>query len=134
MNTSHTLPSYLDPDHLGPWGIYLQQVDRVTPYLGHLARWVETHKRPKRAMIVDVPIELDNGCSAAGVRHTNRLAIVSGCPHDGCNHQSEQQHCTQTTSKCIAWIRDRTSSSTSTTWTRCAVVRLRPRVLVIGAH
>ena len=49
MNTSHTLPSYLDPNHLGPWGIYLQQVDRVTPYLGHLARWVETLKRPKRA-------------------------------------------------------------------------------------
>ena len=64
MNTSHTLPSYLDPNHLGPWGIYLQQVDRVTPYLGHLARWVETLKRPKRAMIVDVPIELDNGTVA----------------------------------------------------------------------
>ena len=64
MNISHTLPSYLDPNHLGPWGIYLQQVDRVTPYLGHLARWVETLKRPKRAMIVDVPIELDNGTVA----------------------------------------------------------------------
>lgn len=64
MKTSHTLPSYLDPQHLGPWGIYLQQVDRVTPYLGHLARWVETLKRPKRAMIVDVPIEMDNGTVA----------------------------------------------------------------------
>ena len=58
------LPSYLDPNHLGPWGIYLQQVDRVTPYLGPLARWVETLKRPKRALIVDVPIELDNGTVA----------------------------------------------------------------------
>ncbi|MDQ2138646.1 Glu/Leu/Phe/Val dehydrogenase [Alcaligenaceae bacterium A4P071] len=55
------LPSYLDPNHLGPWGVYLQQVDRVAPYLGSLARWVETLKRPKRALIVDVPIELDNG-------------------------------------------------------------------------
>ncbi len=62
--TSHTLPSYLDPNHLGPWGIYLQQVDRVTPYLGSLARWVETLKRPKRALIVDIPIELDNGTIA----------------------------------------------------------------------
>ena len=61
---SHALPSYLDPNHLGPWGIYLQQVDRVTPYLGPLARWVETLKRPKRALIVDVPIELDNGTVA----------------------------------------------------------------------
>ena len=60
----HALPSYLDPNHLGPWGIYLQQVDRVTPYLGSLARWVETLKRPKRALIVDVPIELDNGTIA----------------------------------------------------------------------
>ena len=62
--SAHALPSYLDPNHLGPWGIYLQQVDRVTPYLGPLARWVETLKRPKRALIVDVPIELDNGTVA----------------------------------------------------------------------
>ena len=61
---AHALPSYLDPNHLGPWGTYLQQVDRVTPYLGPLSRWVETLKRPKRALIVDVPIELDNGTIA----------------------------------------------------------------------
>ena len=61
LSTAHALPSYLNPDHLGPWGIYLQQVDRVTPYLGSLARWVETLKRPKRILIVDVPIEMDDG-------------------------------------------------------------------------
>lgn len=61
---SHALPSYLQADHLGPWGNYLQQVDRVTPYLGTLARWVETLKRPKRILVVDVPIELDNGSIA----------------------------------------------------------------------
>ena len=33
----------------------------MLPYLGHLARWGETLKRPKRALIVDVPIELDDG-------------------------------------------------------------------------
>ena len=60
----HALPSYLQADHLGPWGVYLQQVDRVIPHLGHLARWAETLKRPKRALIVDVPIELDNGTIA----------------------------------------------------------------------
>ena len=60
----HPLPSYLQADNLGPWGLYLQQVDRVIPYLGHLARWAETLKRPKRALIVDVPIELDNGTVA----------------------------------------------------------------------
>ncbi|MGH8822701.1 MAG: Glu/Leu/Phe/Val family dehydrogenase, partial [Rhodoferax sp.] len=61
---SHPLPSYLQADNLGPWGVYLQQVDRVTPYLGSLSRWVETLKRPKRALIVDVPIHLDNGTVA----------------------------------------------------------------------
>ena len=60
----HALPSYLHADHLGPWGNYLKQVDRVTPYLGHLSRWVETLKRPKRILIVDVPIEMDNGTIA----------------------------------------------------------------------
>ncbi len=57
----HALPSYLDPNHLGPWGDFLQQVDRVTPYLGKLGRWVETLKRPKRTLIVDVPVHLDDG-------------------------------------------------------------------------
>ncbi len=62
--SAHAIPSYLNPDNIGPWGIYLQQVDRVTPYLGSLARWVETLKRPKRILIVDVPIEMDNGTIA----------------------------------------------------------------------
>jgi glutamate dehydrogenase (NAD(P)+) len=57
----HPLPSYLDPNDLGPWGDFLQQVDRVTPYLGKLGRWVETLKRPKRTLIVDVPIMMDDG-------------------------------------------------------------------------
>ncbi len=61
---THALPSYLQADHLGPWGIFLQQVDRVSPYLGKLSQWVETLKRPKRILIVDVPIHLDNGTVA----------------------------------------------------------------------
>jgi glutamate dehydrogenase (NAD(P)+) len=63
-NAKQNIPSYLQADKLGPWGIYLQQVDRVIPYLGHLARWEETLRRPKRALIVDVPIQLDNGTVA----------------------------------------------------------------------
>jgi glutamate dehydrogenase (NAD(P)+) len=57
----HPLPSYLNADDLGPWGNYLQQVDRVIPHLGPLARWAETLKRPKRILIVDVPIHMDDG-------------------------------------------------------------------------
>jgi glutamate dehydrogenase (NAD(P)+) len=53
--------SYMSPTPDSPWGTYLSQVDRVIPYIGHLSRWVDTLKRPKRALIVDVPIELDNG-------------------------------------------------------------------------
>ena len=60
----HQVPSYLTPHDLGPWGVYLQQIDRVTPHLGSLARWVETLKRPKRILIVDVPIERDDGSIA----------------------------------------------------------------------
>ncbi len=59
----HEVPSYLSDD-LGPWEIYLEQVDRVTPYLGKLSYWVETLKRPKRILIVDVPIQLDDGSIA----------------------------------------------------------------------
>ncbi len=57
--------SYVTPTPTSPWGTYLAQVDRVLPYLGHLARWGETLKRPKRSLIVDVPIEMDDGT----VRH-----------------------------------------------------------------
>ena len=37
------------------------QVDRVVPYLGALSRWADTLRRPKRTLIVDVPIVLDSG-------------------------------------------------------------------------
>ncbi|MBA3476931.1 MAG: Glu/Leu/Phe/Val dehydrogenase [Lautropia sp.] len=53
--------SYLNPTPGSPWDTYLAQVDQVTPHLGKLARWVETLKHPKRALIVDIPIEMDNG-------------------------------------------------------------------------
>ena len=56
--------SYVHPTPNSPWGTYLQQVDRVIPYLGDLGRWAETLKRPKRALIVDVPIEMDDGSIA----------------------------------------------------------------------
>jgi glutamate dehydrogenase (NAD(P)+) len=57
--------SYVTQSPDSPWQTYLSQVDRVVPYLGGLARWSETLKRPKRALIVDVPIEMDDG----SVRH-----------------------------------------------------------------
>ena len=53
--------SYVTDHNDSPWNVYLQQIDRVVPYLGHLSRWVETLKRPKRTLIVDIPIEMDDG-------------------------------------------------------------------------
>ena len=43
------------------WQTYLTQVDRAAQYLGPLSRWLETLKRPKRSLVVDVPIEMDDG-------------------------------------------------------------------------
>lgn len=78
--TAPVLPSYLNPDELGPWGDYLEQVDRVTPYLGHLSKWVDTLKRPKRILIVDVPVELDDGTIAhyEGYRVQHNMARGPG--------------------------------------------------------
>lgn len=46
----------------GAWQTFLAQVDRVAPYLSEdLANYIDTLKRPKRALIVDVPIIMDDG-------------------------------------------------------------------------
>lgn len=57
--------SYVSTSAGSAWHTYLAQLERVVPYLGPLARWIETLKRPKRVLIVDVPIEMDDGT----VRH-----------------------------------------------------------------
>ena len=61
LNTPQ-LPSYLSKENLGPWHIYLQQVEQVAPLLDKsLWPWVETLRQPKRSLIVDVPIRRDSG-------------------------------------------------------------------------
>ena len=57
--------SYVSEDKHSPWATYLAQVDRVLPYLGELSRWADTLRHPKRALIVDIPLEMDDG----SVRH-----------------------------------------------------------------
>jgi glutamate dehydrogenase (NAD(P)+) len=62
-----TLPnglSFVEPAPTSPWGTFLAQVDRVAPFLGSLAGLAETLRRPKRILIVDVPIEKDDGSMA----------------------------------------------------------------------
>ncbi len=59
--TTATLPSFLDPAHIGPWGMFLEQLERVEPHLGPLAAWIDTLRHPKRCLIVDVPVRMDDG-------------------------------------------------------------------------
>ena len=61
---NQNMPSYLDSDNPGPWGIFLEQVDRVAPYMGELSQWTDTLKHPERSLIVDVPVRLDDGTIA----------------------------------------------------------------------
>ncbi len=61
MRHPEKLASYVDPAHPGPWGMFQEQLDRVEPHLGDLARWLDTLRRPKRILIVDVPVRMDDG-------------------------------------------------------------------------
>lgn len=59
---SDALPSYLSCENVGAWNNYLDQIERVAPHLDKaLLPWIETLRRPKRSLIVDVPIKLDGG-------------------------------------------------------------------------
>jgi glutamate dehydrogenase (NAD(P)+) len=59
--TTPSLPSFLDPARIGPWGMFLEQLERVEPHLGPLAAWIDTLRHPKRCLIVDVPVRMDDG-------------------------------------------------------------------------
>ncbi len=53
--------SYASENNTSAWSTYLQQIDRVAPYLGELGRWIDTLRHPKRALIVDIPLQMDDG-------------------------------------------------------------------------
>ncbi|WP_345831443.1 Glu/Leu/Phe/Val dehydrogenase [Erwinia sp. HDF1-3R] len=57
--------SYVSDSSTTAWSTYLQQIDRVAPYLGDLSRWIDTLRHPKRALIVDIPLQMDDG----SIRH-----------------------------------------------------------------
>jgi glutamate dehydrogenase (NAD(P)+) len=72
--------SYVPNEPKGPWATYLSQIDEVVPYLGRLARWADTLRRPKRALCVDIPIEMDDGriCHFEGFRVQHSLTRGPG--------------------------------------------------------
>ncbi|MBC1185034.1 Glu/Leu/Phe/Val family dehydrogenase [Kluyvera sichuanensis] len=57
--------SFLNNNPDSAWNIFIAQVERVLPYLGELESWADTLIRPKRALIVDIPLEMEDGT----VRH-----------------------------------------------------------------
>ncbi|ACS85034.1 Glu/Leu/Phe/Val family dehydrogenase [Musicola paradisiaca] len=57
--------SYVSENATTAWKTYLAQIDRVAPYLGELSPWIDTLRHPKRALIVDIPIVMDDG----SIRH-----------------------------------------------------------------
>ena len=54
MNNVSHIPSYLSPEHLGPWETFLVQIDRVEPHLApELRALAPILTRPMRALIVN---------------------------------------------------------------------------------
>ncbi|TYC58362.1 Glu/Leu/Phe/Val dehydrogenase [Zoogloea oleivorans] len=81
MNNLSHIPSYLSAEHLGPWETFLVQIDRVEPHLNpELRPLTPILTRPMRALIVNVPIRLDNGEMAhfEGYRVHHNLARGPG--------------------------------------------------------
>jgi len=64
MQTPELL-SYLQPSAAGPWGDFVEQLERARPQLGDLSPLLETLKRPRRILIVDLPVRMDDG----SIRH-----------------------------------------------------------------
>ena len=64
MTSQQSQLSFLDPARAEPWASFIEQIDRATPHLGSLSRWIETLKHPKRILAVDVPIVRDDGVVA----------------------------------------------------------------------
>lgn len=72
--------SYASDSTTSAWTTYLRQIDRVYPYLGELARWTDTLRHPKRALIVDIPLQMDDGriCHFEGYRVQHNLSRGPG--------------------------------------------------------
>ena len=57
--------SYVDENEGQAWLNFLEQLDRVAPYLGDLKENLDHLRRPKRSLIVNIPVKMDDGT----VRH-----------------------------------------------------------------
>ena len=81
--TTQTLPSYIDPARVGPWGMFLEQLERVEPHLGPLAEWLDTlREQPVQVYTVGLGISANNG-PRASLEHVARR--VFGLPVSASN-------------------------------------------------
>ena len=53
--------SYLPSGAGSAWSMFLEQLERASLHLGDLAPLLETLRHPKRVLIVDVPVRMDDG-------------------------------------------------------------------------
>jgi len=53
--------SYVDENEGQAWLNFLEQLDRVEPYLGDLKENLDHLRRPKRSLIVNIPVKMDDG-------------------------------------------------------------------------
>ena len=53
--------SYLPSGTGSAWSMFLEQLERASPHLGDLVSLLETLRHPKRVLIVDVPVRMDDG-------------------------------------------------------------------------
>src|SRR5690606_10299896 len=58
--SAHRL-SYLASGDTTAWENFVEQCRRVEPHMGALARWMDTLRRPRRSIAVDVPVRMDDG-------------------------------------------------------------------------
>jgi glutamate dehydrogenase (NAD(P)+) len=64
-------------------------VDRVVPYLGKLSRFAEILRRSKRALIVDIPLEMDNGTISHFEGYRVQHNLSRGPGKDGVRYHPE---------------------------------------------
>lgn len=77
------LPSYIDGrSDTKPWDMFLEQVSRAAPYLDEWTPWIDTLRRPRRALIVDVRVQMDDGSivhfEGYRVQHTTSRGPAKG--------------------------------------------------------
>lgn len=104
--------SYASDSSTSAWNTYLQQIERVAPYLGELSPWVDTLRHPKRALIVDIPVQMDDGT----IRHFEGYRVQHNLSR-GPGKGGVRYHPDVDLNEVMAWMMDTYSMNHGTTVT-----------------